>query len=123
MQAEIDALGPWGHPAWLSLRFLGASAVVPLAEELAFRGYLQRRLISSSWSGVPLGRFTMLSFLGTALAFGALHPNWIAGTLAGGSFALATYASGRIADAVVAHATTNLLLCGWALMSGSWAYL
>src|SRR5262249_31854116 len=42
---------------WLICRVLGAVVTVPLAEELAFRGYLTRRLLARDFRTVPPGRF------------------------------------------------------------------
>jgi exosortase E/protease (VPEID-CTERM system) len=107
--------------AWLAFRVVGAVAVVPLAEELAFRGYLTRRLMAASFQEVPPGQFSWLSFLGSSLLFGALHGRWLAGTLAGAAYALCLYRRGRLADAVLAHAFTNALLAGYVLATGTWS--
>jgi exosortase E/protease (VPEID-CTERM system) len=100
---------------WLAFRVVGAVVTVPLAEELAFRGYLLRRLTARDFEAVPLTRFTWLSFLGSSALFGLLHGRIVAGTLAGMIYALAAYRRGRLADAVIAHATTNLLIAVWVL--------
>jgi len=47
--------------------------VVPIAEELAFRGYLIRKLVSADFEKVALGHFTWVSFLGSSILFGSLH--------------------------------------------------
>jgi len=94
---------------------------VPLAEELAFRGYLLRKLISDAYETVPLHRFTWFSFTASSAAFGLLHgERWLAGTLAGMGFALAMYRRGHIGDAVAAHATANGLLSIWVITRGRW---
>ena len=41
--------------------------------------------------------------------------------LAGMAFALVLKWRGRIGDAVVAHATSNLLLAAWVVLRGDWA--
>jgi exosortase E/protease (VPEID-CTERM system) len=112
---------PWAI-AWLVCRSLGAIVTVPIAEELAFRGFLLHRLVSEDVETVPAGRFTWPSFLASSLAFGLLHGSaWIAATVAGMLFAAALYRRGRLADAVVAHATTNALLTSYVLATGSWS--
>lgn len=95
---------------WLAFRIVGAVVTVPLAEELAFRGCLLRRLTARDFEAVPLTRFTWLAFLGSSALFGLLHGRIVAGMLAGMIYALAVYRRGRLADAVLAHATTNLLI-------------
>jgi exosortase E/protease (VPEID-CTERM system) len=95
---------------WLVFRTLGSVIAVPLAEELAFRGYLIRKLIAKEFENVPPGQFTWLSFLLTSVLFGLLHERWLAGTLAGMGYALALYRRGQLGDAVMAHMTTNALI-------------
>src|SRR5262249_4000788 len=79
------------------------------------RAYLPRGRVAADFEEGPLRRFTWLSFLASSAAFGALHGHWLAGTLAGMLYALAVYCRGRLADAVVAHATTNALLAAYVL--------
>jgi len=116
------ALGrPWGT-AWLLFRAVGAIVTVPVAEELAFRGFLLHRLVDEDVDRVPPGTFTWLSFLASSLAFGALHGSaWLAGSVAGAFFAVALYRRRRLVDAVVAHATTNALLTAYVIATGSWS--
>lgn len=117
----LTHLSPAWAAVWLFFRVVGATITVPLAEELAFRGYLLRRLQSADWSELPPARFSWLSLLISSLLFGMLHGHWLAGTLAGLMYALAVYRRGRLLDAVLAHATTNGLLAGYVLVTGAWA--
>jgi CAAX prenyl protease-like protein len=106
---------------WLVFRVIGSVIAVPFAEELAFRGYLMRRLISADWNDIPTTRFTWISLLVSSALFGALHPGrWLAGTLAGVLFAIALYRRGNVLDAVVAHAMANALIAAYVLSTGSW---
>ena len=111
----------WGW-AWLAARVAGSVVVVPLAEELAFRGYLTRRLIAADFEAVPPGRFTWLSFLLSSLAFGSLHGRWLAGTLAGLAYAGVYYRRGRVGEAALAHAVTNGCIAAAVLATGDWSY-
>ena len=52
---------------WLAARVIGSVVTVPIAEELAFRGYLTRRLIAADFTAVSPGRFTWLSFVVSSL--------------------------------------------------------
>jgi exosortase E/protease (VPEID-CTERM system) len=119
--ASLDALSPVAAVVWLVFRVVGSVLTVPLAEELAFRGYLTRRLIADEFESVPIGRFTWFSFVLSSALFGALHGRWIAGTLAGMLYALAVYRRGELADAVLAHTTTNALIAVYVLATGSWS--
>jgi exosortase E/protease (VPEID-CTERM system) len=113
-------LPPGWAEAWLISRVIGSVVMVPLAEELAFRGYLTRRLIASEFQDVPVGRFSWLSFLISSALFGMLHRRWLAGTMAGMFYALALYRRGKLSDAVLAHATTNILIAAYVLTTGAW---
>ena len=102
-------------------RVLGSVITVPLAEELAFRGYLIRKLIAKDFENVPLVQFSWFSFMLTSVLFGLLHERWIAGTLAGMCYALALYRRGQIGDAVIAHMTTNALIAIFVLTQARWS--
>jgi len=111
----------WGA-AWLVFRVVGYLAVVPLAEELAFRGYATRRLIGADIDRVPVGAFSWLSFMLSSLVFGAFHGRlWLAGTVAGLAFAYALYRRRSFGDAVLAHATTNGLIACYVFATGRWS--
>lgn len=107
--------------SWLAARAIGSVVVVPVAEELAFRGFLTRRLIAADFRAVPEGGFTWPSFVVSSLLFGVLHQRWLAGTIAGMAYAVAYYRRGRLIDAIAAHALTNLLITMSVLATGEWS--
>jgi CAAX prenyl protease-like protein len=107
--------------AWLSFRILAATVTVPIAEELAFRGFLTRRLAAVDFESVKFQSLSLVPLIVSSLAFGLMHGNrWLAGTVAGFVYALALRQRGRIGDAVVAHGLTNALLAVWVLVTGDW---
>jgi CAAX prenyl protease-like protein len=114
-------MAPGWAALWILCRLVGAVVTVPLAEELAFRGYLARRLVALDFARVPLEHLSWLAVLGSALAFGMLHHRIVAATLAGIAYGLVARRRGFLADAVVAHATTNALLAVWVLWTGNWS--
>jgi len=94
---------------------------VPIAEELAFRGFLLRRLVSADFESVAWRAFAWAPFLISSIAFGLLHGDrWLAGTIAGMIYALAMMRRGRIGEAAAAHAVTNALLAIYVLATGNW---
>jgi CAAX prenyl protease-like protein len=95
-------------------------ATVPIAEELAFRGFLLRRIVASDFTAVSPRTFTWPSVVLSSLAFGALHQRWIAGTIAGLCYASAQLRRGRLGDAIVAHVATNTLIAADVLLRGAW---
>jgi exosortase E/protease (VPEID-CTERM system) len=118
---SLQEMPTWFAATWLIFRVLGSVITVPIAEELAFRGYALRRMISSDFDKVSL-RFTWFSFLLSSFLFGVLHGRWVAGTVAGMFYAWAMYRRGKVGDAIIAHATTNALIAAHVLILGNWNY-
>src|SRR5271165_6853769 len=118
---QFTYASPLPRIAWLVVRIFGAVITVPIAEELAFRGFLLRRLVSPDFESVAWRTFAWAPFLISSIGFGLLHGDrWLAGTLAGMIFALALMRRGRIGEAVAAHAVTNALLAIYVLTTGNW---
>jgi exosortase E/protease (VPEID-CTERM system) len=123
MPGALAASPPAVEYVWISLRVLSAVAAVPLAEELAFRGFLFRRVIQENFQRVPLTTFTWPALVISSVLFGLVHGNrWGVATFAGAVYAAALVRRGRTMDAVVAHATTNALLAGYVLFFGQWQF-
>jgi CAAX prenyl protease-like protein len=118
--AALAAVSPTARACWIILRIIGSVIAVPLAEELAFRGYLTRQLISEDFQAAPIGQFTWFSFLVSSIVFGTLHGRWIAGIIAGMMFAIALYRRRRLMDAIIAHSTANALVTTYVLSTGNW---
>ena len=114
----------WLTLTWLAFRAVGAVVVVPLAEELAFRGYLfsliERQPALPRWLSSPRAR-QLLALGVTSIAFGLLHSAWLAATLAGLAYGIIRMARHRVIDAVIAHAVTNLLLAVYVLYTQAWS--
>ena len=109
--------------ALLALSLAAGAFAIPIAQELAFRGYLARKLVAPNFEDVPFERFTWLSFVGSSIAFGILEPNWLTGVFAGMIFAAAMYRRGLLSDAIVAHVTSAGLLFALVTITGKWAFL
>jgi uncharacterized protein len=103
-------------------RLAGAVLVVPVMEELFWRSFLIRYVISPDFSSIPIGRFTWQSFLITAVLFGLEHNLFLAGILAGISYNLILYYTKSLIQCVLAHAVTNLILGIYVLNSGRWEF-
>ncbi|MDX2037661.1 MAG: exosortase E/protease, VPEID-CTERM system [Isosphaeraceae bacterium] len=104
--------------AWLALRVFGSVITVPIAEEAAFRGFLPRRLLRSDFESIPMGRFTLATFVLSSALFGLMHGRVVAGTLAGLCYAYALQRRGQLGDAILAHAVTNALIAILAIGAG-----
>ena len=94
---------------------LGYVIVTPLIEELAFRGYLLRRLVSESFSEVAYAEVGWGPILVSSLAFSAMHGLFLHSAIAGLVFAVIAQRGGGLRGAVIAHATANGLLVLYAV--------
>ena len=120
--ALSSSAGP-AAAVWILCRVLAATLTVPAAEELAFRGYLMRRLTSADFEGIALRAASFFGVFASAAAFGLMHgERWLGGMIAGVLYALLAWRTNRIGDAVAAHATTNALLAAAVLLFGQWQY-
>ena len=120
--AVANDTAPSQVPAiWIVARVFAAAITVPIAEELAFRGYLLRRLSRAAFETVAPGAAGLLAVVLSSLVFGLFHGDrWLAGSLAGLVYAGVYCRRGSIGDAVLAHALTNALLAAYVLVTGSW---
>jgi exosortase E/protease (VPEID-CTERM system) len=122
--SALAAWPPAWRAVWWTARIAGYLIVVPVVEELAFRGFLMRRLIATDFESVSWGRISWWSWGASSLAFGALHGSfWIAGAVAGLAYGYAVQRRGSLGDAVLAHAATNLLLFVYVVLTGNWSLL
>ena len=65
--------------------------------------------------------FSWIALIVSSILFGLLHSDLIAGIAAGFIFGWVRYRSDSIKDAIVAHASTNLLLSIYVLSTGQWS--
>lgn len=108
---------------WVVCRLAAAVGTVPVAEELAFRGYLLRRLESADFEKVSWQSRRWMPFVVSSLAFGLMHESrWLGGVVAGAAYALVQIRRGRLGDAIAAHAVTNAALAALVWYTGDWRY-
>ena len=106
---------------WIVSRIAGSVLIVPIAEELAYRGYLMRRLAASDFESVPFHSVRWPALAVTAIVFGLAHGAlWLPGIAAGLAYGLLLVRRGRIGEAVAAHATTNALIAASVLGWNQW---
>ena len=106
--------------AWWPIAVIGHVVLAPIVEEYAFRGFLARRLMAADFEAVEPRHIHAGALLASSVLFGILHEHWVAATFAGVLYALAYRWRGRLIDAIVAHATTNLLVILVAAATGKW---
>jgi len=107
---------------FLFVKLVGFLLAAPLIEELFTRGFLIRFLVSKEFRKVPIGKYTLGSFIITVLFFGLSHNRWLVGLIAAVLLNLLLYKQKRIESCILAHFTANLLLAGYILFTGSWGF-
>ena len=110
-------------PLMLVLRSARAALLVPVIEELFWRGWLPRWLQDTRFEKIPLGQYTPFVFWATALLFAAEHgPFWEVGLLTGIIYNWWMQRTRSLGDLVLAHGVTNLALSLYVIWSGRWFY-
>jgi hypothetical protein len=110
-------------PIMLVLRTARAALLVPVIEELFWRGWLPRWLQDTRFDRVPLGRYTPFAFWATALLFGAEHgPYWEVGLLCGVAYNWWMRRTRSLGDLVLAHAVTNAALSAYVILGERWHF-
>ena len=117
-----------GQPAvyWTTIvfRFLRLVVVVPLVEEIFWRGFLLRYFVSEKFYTVPVGTFSWLSFAVVTAGFGFAHSpaDRVAALITGALYNCVAYRTKSLASCVLAHAITNLLLGLWIMKTRQWGF-
>ncbi|MGJ5817413.1 CAAX prenyl protease-related protein [Paludibaculum fermentans] len=107
----------------LAMRVLRATLIVPIVEELFWRGWLMRWLIDPRFDEVPMGKYLFSSFWVVAVLFALEHgPYWDVGLLAGVAYNWWMVRTKRLGDLMLCHAVTNGCLCAYVLRTGQWEY-
>lgn len=126
LSAALQDLGAVALFLWVAARIVGTAVLVPVIEELFFRGYVMERIAGSDrgerMAAAPRLRLIAAIAVSTAL-FAALHDRWLVAGLAGLLFAVLRLRRGGLTDAIVAHAVANALIAAQALRTGDWALI
>jgi CAAX prenyl protease-like protein len=110
-------------PLMLALRTMRASLLVPVIEELFWRGWLPRWLQDTRFERVPLGRYTPFAFWATAILFALEHgPFWEVGLLCGIIYNWWMRRTRSLGDLMLVHAVTNLALSLYVVATGRWTF-
>ena len=112
------------YTATIAFRFLRLVIVVPLLEEIFWRGFLMRYLAKERWTELPFGACNQMSFLVTAAAFALVHQvaDMPAAFLTGLLFNAVAVKTRSLAACVIAHAVTNLALGIYIMRTGQWGF-
>lgn len=108
---------------FMLLRSLSSAILVPILEELFWRGWMMRWLIDMDFQKVPLGKYVPSAFWVVALLFASEHgPYWEVGLAAGVIYNWWIVRTRNLADCILAHGVTNAVLAGYVLLTGQWQY-
>lgn len=103
---------------WIATRLLGTILLIPIVEELFFRGYVLDQFRNKS---------RVLLFVGvgvSSILFALLHVNWIGAIAAGLVFGyLVIRSSGRLEDAIVSHMAANSAVAIVAFYTSDWGLI
>ena len=117
-----------GNPSlWWStvaLRFLRLVIIVPLLEEIFWRGFLMRYLIKEDFTKVPFGEFSPIAFSVVTLMFGLAHwgPDFLPAIITCVIYNFVAVKTKSLACCVIAHAVTNLGLGIYIMQTKQWGF-
>ena len=111
---------------WMTVtaRFARLVIIVPLVEEIFWRGFLMRYLIKEDFTSLPVGAFQWKSFSAVALCFMLVHgmADWPAALLCGILYNFVAVRTGSLGACVLAHAVTNLGLGVYIMATRQWGF-
>jgi uncharacterized protein len=110
-------------PVVLWSRIIRAVVLVPIIEELFWRAWLMRWLISPRFEEIKLGAYVPSAFWITAVLFASEHgPYWDVGLAAGILYNWWMVRTRSLGDCILAHAITNGCLCAYVVVAHRWEY-
>jgi hypothetical protein len=122
--AIFAPVGTDGELLWplIVVRWLGATLLVPVMEELFWRSFLMRWVQSAQFEAVDPRSVGLRAIVVATFIFMLAHPLWLAAIVAGLAYALLYRTTGRLWTAVIAHAVTNGALGIWVVASQQWQF-
>lgn len=124
-RSGFDPDGLRTSPAWilfLAVRFYGLVLMVPVMEELFWRSFLLRYLTRHDYQALPMGAFSGFALAVVTAASAISHPEWLVAAVASIAYAFWLRRTRSLFAAIVAHASTNLALGVYVLVTGEWHY-
>ena len=110
-------------PLMLVLRTTRAALLVPIIEELFWRGWLPRWMQGNPFTKIPLGQYSRFAFWTTAVLFAAEHgPFWEVGLVTGIIYNWWMRRTRSLGDLMLTHAVTNLALSLYVINTGRWMF-
>jgi uncharacterized protein len=119
---DPTSLAPTPRYAFIAVRLLGLVVLVPLIEELFWRSCLIRWMIDPDFQKVPIGHVTWMSAGATSVFFAMVHPEWLPALLTGLVWTWLLWRTNSVCTCFVSHATANLALGVYVIMTGAWKF-
>lgn len=116
-----DAQGQLLWPL-IAVRWIGATLLVPVMEELFWRSFLMRWIQSPRFEAVVPRQIGLKAIVLSTFVFMLAHPLWLAAVIAGLVYAGLYVYTGRLWAPIVAHAVTNGALGIWVVRTQEWAF-
>jgi CAAX prenyl protease-like protein len=111
------------NAGFIAVRLLTSVVLVPVIEELFWRGWLIRWLVHHDFRKVPVGAYHGQAFWTVAILFAAEHGSyWEVGLAAGVLYNWWILRTKSLADCIWAHAVTNGALALYVLFADRWQY-
>lgn len=117
----VDAAGQLIWPL-IAVRWIGATLVVPVMEELFWRSFLMRWVDNVRFEAVMPQRTTLKAIVLSTFVFTLAHTLWLAAAIAGLAYAWLYVRTGKLWVPIVAHAVTNGVLGVWVVATGNWVF-
>ena len=113
-----------GQLLWplIAVRWVGASLLVPVMEELFWRSFLMRWVQSPQFESVVPQQVGLKAVVLSTFVFMLAHTLWLAAIIAGLAYAWLYVRTGKLWVPIIAHAVTNGVLGVWVLQTQRWAF-
>lgn len=118
----LSAIEPaWAAWSFLAVRFFGLVALVPLIEEVFYRGFLMPFAVRHEWWTVAPGEVNRAGIILSVVGPLLLHPGEPLAAVAWFSMITWLFVRTRnLWDCVAAHAITNAILGVYVVTTGNW---
>ena len=122
--AEFRPVTADGALEWplVVVRWIGATLMVPVMEELFWRSFLMRWIQRPGFETVDPRSVGVRAVVISTFLFVLAHPLWLAAIVAGLAYAWLYIHTGRLWVSVISHAVTNGALGIWVVASGQWQF-
>ncbi len=108
--------------AFIAVRLVGLIILVPIMEELFWRGFALRYFTDEDITTVPIGVFSTRAFFIVTIGSALTHPEWPVALIAFALYAWLLHSTRSLFAVIAAHAVTNAALGAYILVTHDWRY-